>query len=87
MAAVGAFYVGQRVQFMYEGNVMTGTINTILPPTADEDSLIIVVGPGWGIGLPESRLTPVGAIGGKRKGKKSRNNRLNRRKARKTRRN
>jgi hypothetical protein len=85
MAAVGEFYVGQRVHFTYKDNVMTGTIDTIRPPTADEDSLFIIVGPGWAIGLPESRLSPADTIGGKRKSRKNRKHRLNKRKVRKTR--
>lgn len=84
MAAVGGFYLGQIVQFTDNYGIMrTGTIQEAIP-NANGGILYLVVGPGWGIGLPENRLTPVGIIGGKRKGRKSRttkkrrNKRLNR---------
>ena len=84
MAAVGGFYVGDIVQFIHNGTVLTGTIQHATP-NANGSTIYTIVGPWGGIGLPGNRLTPAGIIGGKRKSRKSRKNRLNRRKVRKTR--
>jgi hypothetical protein len=88
MAAVGGFYLGQRVQFTDDGVLVQGVIEE---KYFEDTTMIYVVrtGPYHVTLVEEQYLTPISSGGGKRtrKTRSSRKRRLNRKKNRKSRRN